>query len=226
MDSSNRSFAAATAASALVTAVFYLLEPVPLAVVVAGMVILSLVALWQPLVTLALVAMTLPLYHRPLDAAGATIAPSELLLLASLAGTGAILALHLMRGREEISDGIERLKAGPKARLARRYIWVVMLALLAAVGLALLAGVDDPDARAAGLREWRWTLAEPLLFLGLLFVHASGSRARVLVAGGYGLGAMAVAAWGLADGVLGQGVAAGGVLRVDGPFPHPNAYAL
>jgi O-antigen ligase len=90
----------------------------------------------------------------------------------------------------------------------------------------LLAGVDDGDARAAGLREWRWTLAEPLLFLGLLAVHASGARGRALMATGYGAGALGVAVWGVVDGLLGQGVAAGGVLRVDGPFPHPNAYAL
>jgi O-antigen ligase len=214
------------AAGALLIGGLYLLEPIPAAGLAAALLFLALLAVWQPLAVLALIAATLPLFHRPLEAGGATLAPSELLLLAVLSGTGGRLAMDLIRDRATAQVLVSRFLRTLKDRRGRFGFWFALLAVMTVAGLALLAGVDAPDARSAGLREWRWTLAEPLAFLGLLVWHARDQRERVLIAAGYGAGVLGVAGWGAADALLGQGVAAGGVLRVDGPFPHPNAYAL
>ena len=226
MRSDVRPLTLAVTASVLMLVTLYAAEPAPLPLVAVNWLALALIGWWRPVALLALIAATLPLYHQPLDLASATFAPSELLLGALLPGSAVIFLRQLrLAGRTGILDTLTRqgiARIAPPAFL----LGVAAFALLGLAGFTLLLAVNDVDARAAGLREWRWTLAEPLAFVVLLLLHARNRGARSLIAGGFAAGVLGAAVWGLLDGVLGQGVSAGGVLRVDGPFPHPNAYAL
>jgi O-antigen ligase len=211
--------------AALIVLALYSLESVPAPLAGGAWLGLALIAWWRPLAVLALVAASLPLFHQPMQLGDSTLAPSELLLGALLPGSlvvfGRHLRLALRRWRlRESSVDIGSI-ASPSMLAA-----MALLALLCLTGFVLLAGVSDIDARAAGLREWRWTLVEPLMLLGFLVLHGRDNDARKLVAGGYAFGVLAVALWGIVEGFAGQGVSAGGVMRVAGPFPHPNAYAL
>ena len=221
-----RSITLASFAGALALAALYVPATVPPPAAVAILGVFIVLSTWQPVVVLGLTAATLPLYHQPVEIGASTLAPSELLLAALVFGTlvglsGAGLERHSLRAGGATSvAGLRRLNT-PFGRTA-----LGALGLLSVLALALLAGVAETDARSAGLRELRWTLVEPLLFVGLLLWHATASRARAYVLGAFVTGGLCVALWGLADAVSGGGVSAGGVTRASGLFPHPNAFAL
>jgi hypothetical protein len=94
------------------------------------------------------------------------------------------------------------------------------------VGGFLVAFPFDAAHRAESLREWRWTLAEPVLLLGLLAWHQRDRWLPELVAVALIAGGAFASLHALADLALGGGVSVGGVTRIAGPYPHPNALAL
>ena len=197
----------------------------PAFVVSAGL--LTVLAIWQPVVILGLTAAVLPLYHEPIEFSGAVLAPSELLLAVAAAGT-AIRALasvvstrhRALQTLPDVRSGMDRLNT-PFGRIA-----LGSLTLLVIVGLALLLTNDDTVARSAGLREWRWTLLQPLAFIILLLWNSTAGRDRNLIVGAFGVGGLFVAIWSLTDAISGGGVSAGDVTRASSPFPHPNALGL
>ena len=189
--------------------------------------ILIVLAVWQPVVILGLTTAMLPLYHQPIEFSDTVLAPSELLLAAAASGTAVRALASLMRSRHEalfelpdISGGLARLNT-PFGRVATG-----SLALLALVGLILLLSIDDSVARSAGLREWRWTLVQPLIFVALLLWNSTSPRDRHFIVGSFAVGGLFIAIWSLTDTVSGGGVSAGGVTRASAPFPHPNALGL
>jgi O-antigen ligase len=98
---------------------------------------------------------------------------------------------------------------------------------LAVVGALLALWPYAPAYRADAVREWRWTLLEPCLFLGLLVV--AGTRtpaARRVLAWCFVAGATVAAFHALSNLALGGGVDVEGVRRIAGPYPHPDALAL
>ncbi|CAN5643375.1 hypothetical protein BH23CHL2_BH23CHL2_19500 [soil metagenome] len=217
----------ATAAVVMAIASLYAYDASSPALVVGVFGILIILATWQPVVVLGLLAATLPLFHQPIRLGSSVLAPSELLLAASAAGTLVHLAsiappdIAQQTGRLGTRrDGIRRLTV-PYGVAA-----IAGLTTVAFIGLALLLRVDDASARSAGLREWRWSLIEPLIFVGLLLWHVTTPRRRNYIVGSFVAGGLAVAIWGLADVAAGGGVSVSGVVRADGPFPHPNAFAL
>ncbi|MEZ4523991.1 MAG: O-antigen ligase family protein [Thermomicrobiales bacterium] len=217
-----RAVTLATICGIAAISLLYATEPVPIMLAFVIFAVLVTLAAWQPIVVLGLVAASLPLYHQPFEAGTSQLAPSELLLLAAALGTAA---------RATRPDQLRRMRDFVLTRLGRLVqpfgvATFVALALLTVAGLGLLALVEDPDARSAGLRELRWTVIEPLLFVALLIWNTSRRKEQAFVVGAFIAGGFLVGIWGLIDGAVGGGVSAGGVLRVDGPFPHPNAYAM
>ncbi len=225
MNNEARSWTVSVAAVALLSLGLYVIEPVPVAITGVAWLALTLIGWWRPVAVLVVIAAMLPLFHHPLHIGDSTLAPSELLLAALLPGSLVILVRRVRVTHAESGNDWTKYRSVIRSSRAM-LVAASILALMCVVGLVLLVGVSDGEARAAGLREWRWTLVEPLLFVGLLVMHAEKSASRKIIVAGYATGVVGVAIWGLADGVASEGVAAGGVLRVDGPFPHPNAYAL
>ena len=183
--------------------------------------VVVVLACLSPAGALAGAIATLPYFYQPLDVSGQQLAASELLLLAAATGTVAGVVASLGgSGRASLSSVFGRL-----SDVVREPV------ILAVVGLSLLGGVlvafpYDATHRAESLREWRWTLAEPALLLGLLAWHRRSSWLPALAAGALIVGGSVASLHALADFALGGGVSVDGVTRIAGPYPHPNALAL
>lgn len=204
----------------------------------AGMLALAALTSVDPVTILALAAMlglacvspvgvllaaiaALPYFYRPLDVAGQRLAASELLLVAAVVGTLWRTVILCWRAPGTTIRNI-------RCRLAAivRSPVVVAATFIAAVGAVLVAFPYDVAHRGESLREWRWTLAEPALLLGLLVWHGRCRRLPEL-AGVALIGGGAVASiQALGDLAVGGGVSVEGVTRIAGPYPHPNALAL
>jgi O-antigen ligase len=107
---------------------------------------------------------------------------------------------------------------------------VLLATVLVAVGLVLALRPYDPSHRAESLREWRWTLFEPMVLLVLLTVLRTRSAQFPLMRGFLAAaligGATVAGVQAFFDFATGGGVQVAGVTRIAGPYPHPNALAL
>jgi O-antigen ligase len=212
---------AAAGALLLMAAALAIGQPVSVVVGGACVVIATVAGAYAPAGGLAAVIVTLPYFHRPVTFGSAELAVSELLLLAVTLGCGLRLAIVVVRARSLRVAPFERL--GREAR-TRRY-WLILPAALL-IGALLVAQPFDPAARGAALREWRWTLFEPFVFLVLLVGFVATGRQQRTLAAAFVLSGVVIAAHGIADTVAGGGVAAESIRRLSAPFPHPNAFAL
>lgn len=176
---------------------------------------------YAPVGGLAAVVLTLPYFQRPLAVGGSEFAVSELLLAAAVLGCGLNFVILTARRRSLFVEPLARL--GHELR-TRRYWLILVVALV--VGALLVIEPFDPDTRDAALREWRWTLLEPLVLLLLLVAYVSTRAERGLLAAALLTSGVVVAIHGFVDIAIGGGVAADSVRRLSAPFPHPNAFAL
>lgn len=162
---------------------------------------------------------TLPWFYHPLVLGQERIPASELLLTAAVIGVGLRLAASLTLDRpERRSKAIESIRATIGSPLVIAGLIVTVVALLLAIW------PYDPAHRAESLREWRWTLAEPLALVGILSL-AGRQRARI-VAIALLAGAFVAGIQGIGDFITGGGVTVEGTHRIAGPYPHPNALGL
>ncbi len=187
-------------------------------IVVCGVLVLSVVS---PIGVLLAGIASLPYFYRPVDIAGQQVAASEFLLLASAAGTlvhGVLLADGSFPHR--LVDLWQRLTSSLRFPLMLASITLMVL------GGLLVAFPFDSSQRAESLREWRWTLAEPAILIGLLVWHRRTPSLAKFVAIALVAGGAIASSHALADFLLGGGVSVGGVTRIAGPYPHPNALAL
>lgn len=161
----------------------------------------------------------LPWFYHPLNIGAAHLPASELLLIAAAAGMAIRLAGSLSL---ELPDRRDVTLAAVRATLNSRLVIVGIV--LVTTGLLLVIWPFDPAHRAESLREWRWTLAEPLLLIGIFSL--AGRRHSRLVAIALIAGATLAGLQGLSDLATGGGVAVEGARRIAGPYQHPNALAL
>ncbi len=186
-----------------------------------GLLVVLGLACWSPAGVLGAAVAALPYFFRPVEVAGQEFAASELLLLLAAVGTTFKLV---------VESGIAPVRIFGAFRSELVAI-VTTPVVLAAGALAVLGGVlvvfpYDPDHRAESLREWRWTLVEPALLLVLLVWHRRKQWLPEFAAFALIFGGAVASLHALADLALGGGVSVGGVTRIAGPYPHPNALAL
>ncbi len=175
----------------------------------------------SPLGAIAAVTFTLPFFYNPLTVGGSELSISELILILILPGATLYLVLQFL------------------SRPGQTFIWIkhsinhigrsplfLSLLVLAITGAVLLNFLFDPDAFGASLREWRWTLLEPLLYLTLLLVFARTLISRYVIAGFFLGGGLLLALLGIGDLVSGAGISGDSITRISGPYPHPNAFSL
>lgn len=164
---------------------------------------------------------TLAWFHQPVAVGAQAFPASELLLLAVAFGCG-VGWLARVRHAQHRSAALDDL------RTMLTHPLTLCLLLLTTVGLLLALRPYDPAHRGDALREWRWVLADPLLFVLLLQYQSRLWRRSLAAAALIAFLAGAAAASGLAlvDLATGGGVVADGARRIAGPFPHPNALAL
>lgn len=197
------------------------LGPAPLQL--AGLGLLWALFVLFPATGLALLAAAAPLFLAPLPLLGWSFSPVEVtawLLAAALAARLASEAAAGGRGRRW-----EAVRATlPPLRLSG-LDWPV-LALLATALVSLVAA----DHLGVALRELRTVIVTGVLAYGLVRLAPADGQERFdpwPLVWGIGLGAAAVAGWGLVQAVGGVGlIGAEGVWRVRGPFGSPNNLAL
>jgi O-antigen ligase len=139
----------------------------------AGLLLLGALALLRPDLALLLVPLAAPLFLTSLVAprSGRLIAlpPHELALLVSAAAALPNLLAQRFRPLKSSPAGLhlDSIKLG---QTAVRY---APEALLLAAGVAgLWMAVPEPQARTDALRAFRWFIAEPLIFITLIRLHA------------------------------------------------------
>lgn len=194
------------------------LSSVPAIVIGIVSLIAALVATASPAGALVAVVATLPWFYHPLSVGTQHVPVSELLLIAALAGAGMRVASSL------VLDRPARVPTWASIRAVAQSPIVLVGIVITIVGLLLAIWPYDPAHRAESLREWRWTLAEPLALVGLLTLAAR--RHTRLIGVALLAGATLAALQGLGDFVTGGGVLVEGTRRIAGPYPHPNALAL
>jgi putative inorganic carbon (hco3(-)) transporter len=207
-------------AALLVAAIVAVVDPVSTGIALAAMLVVIALGAYAPLGLLLAVVIALPFFYRPLQMAGQNIAASELLLLCLIPAATARLALDILNERATLREMFVRCISVLRERQ------VQVLVVLAVVGALMMISVADPIARSAGLREWRWTLLLPLVFVVFLELFARHRVSHLLLVVAFAISGAIAAAHGVMDVVTGSGVLADNVRRLSGPLPHPNALAL
>jgi putative inorganic carbon (hco3(-)) transporter len=209
----------ATLSLSAIASITLLSLPAPLAIVVIT--IVAALAFVAPAGGLCAVLVSLPWFYHPIAIGSQQFAASELLLF----GAGVGIALSTLWRAVASGAALDALKAVCAAVLRSPLFWIA--GTLTFVGLVLALRPYDPAHRADSLREWRWTLLEPLFLLGLIILvarsrpHIARFLAVALIAG-----ATLASAQAFIDFATGGGVEVAGVTRIAGPYPHPNALAL
>ncbi len=147
--------------------------------------------------------------------------PQEVLLVTTVAGTG----IHILwvGATGQPLNRLGQLLESIRGRLLP--IDIVALLFLA-LGVASLFTVAMPAYLHESLRDFRWTILEPVVFyvLARWFMRdVSTRRLSVLLFVG---GATLVAITGIVGLVTGHSLSVEGVTRVSGVYHHPNALAL
>lgn len=209
----------ACTALCVVVAIELLRFPIELAVV--AMLAVAVFAFFEPVGVICAVLVSLPWFFRPISIQGSTFAASELLLVGALAGfSGAIVTSFMSASgwRAQMHDVLTAILRQP-------LIWFA--SLLTVVGLLLALRPYNPEHRGDSLREWRWTLLEPLVLVIILVVVArTRPSARRQLTLALIAGATLSALYAFTDLLVGGGLEFEGVTRIAGPYPHPNALAL
>jgi putative inorganic carbon (hco3(-)) transporter len=176
-------------------------------------------AAWSPLGVTSAVLVSLPWFYRPATVGTQSFPASELLLFATCAGLATRITIDAVR-----ADNLSPILASLRQVITSRLVTV--LAILVSAGAVGAMRPYDVSHRADSLREWRWVLLEPLLLLGLASIVILRPHERKFAAASLIVGACLAALYGIGDVIWNTGVAADGVNRVTGSYPHPNALAM
>ncbi|MFQ3681212.1 O-antigen ligase family protein [Roseiflexus sp.] len=148
---------------ALGLALFYI-DGLPLPLRLAGLALFAGLAALQPAGGLISVVLTAPLYLIPtaVDMFGrAWLFPlHEVALLLTTAAVAGRWTIQVARHRHAVDFQLHLRRV---YAMGGRYAPHVLLALAGIIGVVIAV----PEGRSAALREFRWLIAEPLLFYGL-----------------------------------------------------------
>jgi len=192
--------------------------PVPLAV---GLLLLcQVLAVWQPLAVVFLMPVGLAIFPLDFSVGPARFSYLEATLLLGISGSLLRSALSLIGARDRTA------KLRTFLSIVRRADFAGLALGLLLAGTVSLGTLADPAHGREALREWRWTILEPVLwYSAALHVLRSSQHARRLIAlwvlSAAGAAVASVVSW-----FAGGGLAVEGVRRLAGFHPHPNAAAL
>ena len=212
-----RSDTAALIALFLAAGLYYLGPGLPFAVL-GGALFLAL-AVWRPALTLAPIAASVSLFYRP-RAVGPYLFPlAEFLILAAVAAWLLRDSWDLLRR----PGGLAGVPTLLLTAIRRPFVWAAAGFLVA--GLLSLV-LPHPTHRAEALREFRWTIAEPLLFFALLarYVRAEADLFRILNA--FLIAAALNAQVGVDQYLFGDTWSMEGVGRAIGLYPGATAFGI
>ncbi|MGI8587368.1 MAG: O-antigen ligase family protein [Chloroflexia bacterium] len=173
-----RSDGAAIAGLFLAAGVFYLGPGLTFAVL-GGALYLAL-ALWKPYLTPVPIIAAASLFYRPRPISNYVFPLAEVLIVLSIAAWGLRDSFDILRrpGGLAVPDLVRDLM---RDAIRRPFVWAA--AGFLAVGVLALF-LPHPTHRAEALREFRWTIVEPILFFGLIarYIRTERDILRVLTA--------------------------------------------
>ena len=210
----------AASAALLTVAILAVAHPVSIGVALVATLAFIALGAFSPLGLMMAVVVSLPYFYRPLEVSSQHIAASEFLLLCLIPAAAIRLAYDIMSRRTTLGETFAMSVNVMRERQ------VQVLVVLSVVGAVILMTVDDSLARSAGLREWRWTLLLPLVFVSFLALFARSKMSHLLLVLSLAAAGVIAAIHGVLDVVTDSGVLVDNVRRLSGPFPHPNALAL
>ncbi len=224
-------------------ALFYRTDILPLMLV--GLVLYGLLAMIRPVLALAFVPATAPLYLMPVNIPGIRDTGFALPVheVALLVVFGAVVASEVWQRFGAKGQAAERRELASSITRPWSYAPQILFLLAGVLGLTLAAANGSAE-RSAALRDMRWFIIEPLIFYGLLawlLTHRSTQRTLVqelppLLWGLSGAGVV-VSLLGLLQAIgidltevvfnwkrsfSDNTVEAGGVVRVASVYGHPN----
>lgn len=175
---------------------------------------------FEPLAPLVVLPASLGLIYHPVHFQTLQFNPAEILLVAACAAIGlrafrcfardpATVRRFLPEAWSSVSSGF-----GPIA-----IAWL-------ALGVLSLFTLVDPAVRHDSIRDFRWTILEPVIYLFLLRWYLRRPFERRLIIAGYVVASAVVALYGIARLASGHGLDVEGVVRIAATFPHPNDLAL
>ncbi|HET9494082.1 MAG TPA: O-antigen ligase family protein [Chloroflexia bacterium] len=190
-----------------------------------GIVSFFLLAVYRPDLGLVLVPLAAPLFYRqrgiPLPLPGRD---SDLFFPAAEVLLGCLAAAWLVR------DGwpFARTRHLPWLPTMFREPWVWLGAVFAAIGLLWLfvAPVPEGDRSRVALREFRWTVAEPVLFLLLMLRWLTTERDLWRMAAAWLIAASLVSREGIEQYLYGQATVMEGVGRATAVYPSATAFGI
>ncbi len=137
----------------------------------------------------------------------------------AVAGTAAVAPWS------QTQSTLRNLQSAIRNWLAADAFALPALALLLVATVSLLT-VADVGYLKNSLREYRWTIVEPILFYFVATEVLRGRKGALWLADGLVAGATLAAGGALVLALLGQGLVVEGVTRVMWPYIHPNNLAL
>ena len=190
-----------------------------------GIVLFFLLALYRPDLGLALVPLAAPLFYRqrgiPLPLPGRE---ADLYFPAAEVLLGCLAAAWLLR------DGwsLLRTRRLPWLPAMLREWWVWLAAAFAVIGLLWLfvAPIPGGDRSRVALREFRWTVAEPVLFFLLIVRWLRTERDLWRMAASWLIAAALVSREGIEQFLYGQATVMEGVGRATSVYPSATAFGI
>lgn len=187
----------------------------------AAILILIVLAALRPSASVVALPAVVGFVFDPVWFRSLRFSPQETLLATTITGTGAHVLWASKRG--DITGQIRQFVAEVRTRLLPVDALAVIFLVLGVVSLFTLA---MPAYRHDSLRDFRWTVLEPVIFYALArWFYRTRSTRRLAVILFIG-GAMLVAITGIAGLISGHALSVEGVSRVSGVYPQPNALAL
>ncbi len=175
---------AALAALFVAAAIYYLLPGLPAAVI--GAALYFALALWRPHLTPAPIIASASLFLRPRGIGHYNFALAETLIVLSVAAWVirdglALFTSHRLPVGEGLRVPAVNLRTVLLTAIRRPFVWAAAAFLI--VG-ALSLILPHPSHRAEALREFRWTIVEPVLAFALMarYVRTRSDIFRVLTA--------------------------------------------
>ncbi len=192
----------------------------PSAVAVGLLTAMMIVALWHPRGALFAVPATLPFAPFQAVIGGASFSVLELALVSTVSSVALRQVWSCVRARS-LRPSLARA-----VELTSRAAFAPLALALIVVGTASLGVVADPSHWRESLREWRWSVVEPIAYYAAaLWLLQRADEGRKLLAVWVGASVLAaivcVMQW-----LAGGGLTVEGVRRLTGFYSHPNAAAL
>ncbi len=184
--------------------------------IVIGVISFFALTVYRPDLSLAMVPLAAPLFYRP-----RTISSNYYFSLAEviiICGVAAWIA----------RDGwsLARTRKMPNVASLKKEPGVLLAAALGIIGILWLLIPPTADLRKIALREFRWTVLEPLLFFGMMLRWLRTERDVWRMVGAWLVAAALVGREGAEQFFFGQTWSMEGVGRVTSIYPSATAFGI